>query len=281
MLKLGMDFRPHLAIRWGAGARLCRPAQICPSVSFFEKGDDLASFARNDFLMALDEASLEAAKRGGYSGVKSFSFAPFAYEYEKTPPVTKAEVFLPEKALALFVGTTLSREVEIKPLFEAFSGVQDAYFLIAGAGPDKSFVKDAASCAGIMSRSRWESRIPNGAALLPLAKFALVPACGLAQAKYILESWLASKVPLAMDSPAARELVENKVNGFVVPGRDVYLIRKKIKEIIAMPEAELARMAHRGQAVAKSMTAKAVAPGFAAELQSLCGRFKAMDALPW
>ena len=151
---LVQSFCPHVVMKWGSMAGALPVGDSRLQISFFEKGMDVRRIKRSDFVMALSPASLEVAKAGGFSGVKSFIFPPFVYDL-KTPVPARSKLFIPERGTAVFIGSRFGRDVRLDPLFEVLSQIPEIYFLICGQGPDEEFVASRARSWGIKPRARF------------------------------------------------------------------------------------------------------------------------------
>lgn len=269
---LGFEFRPDIAIKWGAAARTVPLGERLLQISHVLEPKDLRGLARGDYVMTTSARMFSAAQEGGFSGAKSFLFPSAVYEHRGVAPITRRDLFIPERADAVFIGGNLASGRGFEPLFEALAGIPETYFIVSGTGPDEEKIKDFAQRVNIKSRCRFFPEIEKSRALMKLAKFAILPASGEEQALRITECRAGGCAVLAQDSPFAREHVRDGSDGFIMPAADVYLIRNRVRELLAMEADTLDAMA--GHARNKAVLAPRVMPGYLAELEALHDRWR-------
>ncbi|MDR2099178.1 MAG: glycosyltransferase, partial [Rickettsiales bacterium] len=228
-----MKFSPDIVVKWGPWARASAVSGSFVQVSHLSARADIASFDRNDYVMTNLDGPLSYAKENGFSGAKSFMLPAFVKEYKNMPTLSKRDFFVPEKAKIIYSAATFARGIGYETMFDSIGSVQDVYFIIAGAGAAEEYVKDYASRVNVKSRSRFVPEIEKTQSAAAIADFALLPFDEPELAKNILEAMLAGKPVLAADNATAREFIADEKTGFLVPPRDAYLLRRRIREVIA------------------------------------------------
>jgi glycosyltransferase involved in cell wall biosynthesis len=277
--KLARAFGPDIAVKWGPAARDAAPSGGFVQVSFVNERENLRRFDRADYVMTNLDGVLAWAKNNGFSGTKSFMLPSFVYEYKNMPPVLKKDFFIPEKAKIIYVSGNFVRGIGYETLFDAIPSLVDVYFLIAGAGRDEEYIKDCASRVNVKSRSRFVPEIERTQSALALSDFALLPFDSSETAKDILEAQAAGKVVLALKTDAAKEFISEGRTGFTVPKGDAYLLRRKIKEIIAMDADAKKKIADAALESAAQYRADKVVPGYVSMFGELVAKYRSRKNL--
>ena len=238
--KVMKNFQPEAVIRWGEVARHVRLNGKFTDISFACQLDDFKSFDRATTVMANDEATLREARAHGFSGLKSFVLPPFFSNYKGR--VERASLFIPERAPIVFAAGLFEKGAGFESLFESFATLRETYFLIQGQG-DLEFVQTLSSKAGVKSRCRFVTGIDKTMALMRLADFAVLLPANPEFAKFLLAAARAGRPVLAAEGREAEEFIEDGKSGFLVQKNDIYLVKKKLREIEKMDGWERERIA--------------------------------------
>ena len=122
---------------------------------------------------------------------------------------------------------------------------------MAGNGPEREYVEDLALRNNVKARSRFILDTQKNVEALAMVDVAFLPYNEAQSHKYILEAMMAGVPVVTVKTSVTEEFIRDGVNGFFVPRRDMYLIKKKFREILNMPDEERRKVAEAGQNVAK------------------------------
>lgn len=267
------SFRPDIMCKWGLDARKIVWGSGGIQVSFLNEREPLKTFENTDYIMTNSDDVLSFVKVNGYSGARSFLLPPFVYEYKNSKPVSKRDFFIPEKANAIYLASVFKRDVGFENAFDALAVANDKYFFIAGNGPDREYVEDLALRANVKSRSRFIPEIERSAIVYPMVDFAFLPFEDSENAKYILEAMLHNRFIVAVKNSVSEEFIVEGKTGFFVPKRDMYLIKKKLKEIMALGDDEKRKVTENAFLIAQNYVAKKIVPGYIQMFEELIRKY--------
>ncbi len=136
---------------------------------------------------------------------------PNPIDIEKFRPGVPADE---EQGLVLTVGRLVPQK-NLPALIEAMASVQGARLAIAGTGPDEN---DLRATAG--PEVEFLGRVPNSqiAGLLRKAQVFVLASHYEGSPKALLEAMASGKAVIGADSPGIREVIQDGVNGLLVPG---------------------------------------------------------------
>ncbi len=273
------SFRPDIVIKYGLKARIVANGVGGVQVSFLNEKENLSTFEDTDYIMTNVDDVLSYVKSHGYSGARSFLLPSFVYEYPNIPDIIKKDYFIPEKSDVVYVGGTFLRNIGFEWAFEALSVVQNSYFFIVGSGPEDEYVKDCALRVNLKARSRFIPEIEKTMKALADVKFAFVPFDDPELSKYILEAMLQRKLVITVKNSQSEEFVSDGKTGFFVPKTDMYLIKKKLKEVMALPEEEKEKIINNAFEYAKNYTAPIVIPAYLKMFEELIRKYNSRKNL--
>ncbi len=273
------SFHPDLIIKYGKTAREIAWETGGVQISFLNEKENLSSYENTDYIMTNIEDVLNFAKSHGYSGSRSFLLPPFMYLYDNNIPVDKRSYFIPEKAKIVYIAGTFLKNVGFERAFDSVGVVSDTYFFIVGSGPDEEYVKDYASRVNIKARSRFIPEIEKSFVSSSVAEFAFLPFDDSELSKYILETMMQKKLVVTVENSQSKEFIVEGKTGFFVPKNDNYLIKKRLKEIIALPEEEKQKIVEAGFEVAKHYMHKKIISGYIQMFEELIKKYNSRKNL--
>ena len=273
------SFHPDVIIKYGKSAREIMWETGGVQISFLNEKDNLSTFENTDYIMTNVEEVLNFAKSHGYSGARSFILPPFMYLYDDNVPVDKKNYFIPEKAKIVYIAGTFLKNIGFERAFDSIGIVSDTYFFIVGSGPDEEYVKDYASRVNIKARSRFIPEIEKSFVSSSVAEFAYLPFDDAELSKYILETMMQKKLVITVKNSQSEEFIVDGKTGFFVPKNDNYLIKKKLKEIIALSGEEKQRIVDAGFEVAKNYMHKKIIGGYIQMFEELIKKYNSRKNL--
>jgi len=168
-------------------------------------------------------------------------------DYPPTPEspgrvrVLLATRLLREKGVAEFVAAAKALRA---------AGVR-ADFLLAGEVDDQnpgSFTRDEVQAWHDAGHVEWLGHVPAMAPILAGVHVVTLPSYyGEGVPKVLIEAAAAARAIVTTDMPGCREIVQNEVNGLLVPPRDVEALSAALERLINTP-AERMRMGTAGRA---------------------------------
>ncbi len=256
------SFHPDIIIKYGKKAREIAWETGGVQISFLNEKENLSSFENTDYIMTNIEDVLSFAKSHGYSGSRSFLLPPFMYLYDGNVPVDKKTYFIPEKAKIVYIAGTFLKNIGFERAFDSIGAISDTYFFIVGDGPDEEYVKSYASRVNIKARSRFIPEIEKSFISASVAEFAFLPFDDPELSKYILEAMMQRKLVVTVKNSQSEEFVVDGKTGFFVSKNDNYLIKKKLKEVMALSDEEKQKITDDAFEVAKNYMHKKVIGGY-------------------
>ena len=273
------SFHPDIIIKYGKDARYIMWGSSGVQVSFLNERENLTSFENTDYIMTNVEDVLTFVKSHGYSGSRSFLLPQFMYLYDNNLVFEKRTYFIPEKAQIVGMAGTFVKNIGFENAFDAVSVVNDVYFFIMGNGPEEEYIKDYASRVNIKARSRFIPEIEKSFGVLGLVKFAFLPFDEGELSKYILEAMMQKKLVVTIKNSQSEEFVVDGKTGFFVPKNDIYLVKKKLKEILALSDDERQKITDAAFEIAKNYLHKKVIPGYLQMFQELIRKYNSRKNL--
>lgn len=172
------------------------------------------------------------------NGVDLEAFSPQPSGADEERALRQALGLGPEAPIILFVGR-LSKEKKIEKVLRLSAKVMkrcEAQLLVVGDGPQKEELVELSERLGIRERSRFPGFVRPEKALptvYRLARVFLMTSEIEAQGKTTLEA-LASGLPvLAVRSPAAEELVQDGISGYLIEAGDEEDMAERLLELIS------------------------------------------------
>ncbi len=273
------SFSPDIVIKWGKDARDIMQNYSGVQISYMNEVENLKSFENTDYIITNNETVLSYVKANGYSGARSFLLPSFVQEYQNTSEITKKEYFLPEKAKIVYLGGTFKKNIGYERAFDALAVVNETYFFIAGSGPDEEYIKDCALKVNLKARSRFIPEPEKSLRALALAEFAFLPFDDAELSKYLMEAMFAKKMVVCVKNSFSEDFIVDGKTGFFVPKNDMYLIKKKLKEILSLSEEEKQVIVNNAFDMVKNYTSSMVIPGYIQMFEELVKKYKSRKNL--
>ncbi len=125
-------------------------------------------------------------------------------------------------------------------LFEAFSQISDKHkklrLVIAGSGSATFYFKEFAKKKNIEDRVDFLGFTHDVDRLISGCEFLISPSKGEGFGLIIIEAFSHKKPVIAFDVPAFNEIIEDGINGFLIPPFNVNLMAEKIDEMLTNPQ---------------------------------------------
>ncbi len=244
-------FKPDVVLTW-----MNRAARFCPGsgsagrrfVHAARLGGyyNLKYYRRCDHLIGNTRGIVDYVVRGGWPPERAHYLPNFAAVADG-PAADRAALDTPSDAPLLLALGRLHRNKALDVAIEALTELPDTYLWIAGDGPLRRELEALAARRGIAARLRFLGWRESTAGLFAAADVCVVPSRSEPLGNVILEAW-AYRVPLvAAASAGPSEMIEDGVNGLLVPVDDPGALAAAIGRVTADRELA-ARLAGAGRA---------------------------------
>lgn len=244
-------FQPHVVLTWMNRATSFCPAKrkrLPPFVHVGRLGGyyDLKYYRHCDHLICNTADLVDYVVREGWPAERAHHLPNFVDE-RTAPAVSRREFFTPESTPLLFTLGRLHANKGFDTLLEALSRISDVYLWIAGDGPERQRLEDLAHVLGIKPRVRFLGWRDDAPALHAAADLFVCPSRHEPLGNVVIEAWAQRKPVLAAASQGPAALIEDGVNGRLVPPDDPVALAEAIRTLTRDPDL-LASMAAAGRA---------------------------------
>ena len=174
-----------------------------------------------------------------YNGVELFDDAP--HRRSEAAARVRAELQLPATARVILTVARLSRQKGHDVLLEAIPDVAarhpDAVWVWAGDGEDRASLRERIERAGLGSRVRVLGHRDDARELLLAADLFVLPSRAEGMPLALLEAMAAATPVIATSIGPMRELIEDGVNGLLVPVEDPVALALAMDRALTDPAA--------------------------------------------
>lgn len=214
-------FDPDLVHCWLSRASSFAPVKIKkPVLGWFGAYYNLKNYKNCDFYMGVTRDIVRYIREH----IEDPSLAYVGHTFgtlEEDPPVSKADFDVPEDAKTVLLLSRMHWKKGVDTLLAAVKNIDDAYFLLAGDGPDLETYQNMAKDLGVADRVRFLGWRNDRAALLALADVCTLPSRSEAFGTVIAESWYAKTPLVATRANGAKHYVTHEKDGLLCDIDDV------------------------------------------------------------
>ena len=172
-----------------------------------------------------------------YNGVDLDRFSPS--RIQETPAQIKATLGIPDKHLVVGAIGRLDRVKHLNLLIEAASSIlQDApntTFLIAGDGPEKQALREAAHKAGIAQRVIFPGTVQQVNRLLHGMDILAHPSLSEGLPNVVLEAMAMQKPVVATAVGGVPELIADGKDGILIPANHIHALTEALSGLLKNP----------------------------------------------
>ena len=214
--KIIKDVKPDLIHSWmNRGASFTPKQSDIPVLGWFGGYYDLKNYTACDFYMGVTRDIVRHIKEA--SGRPEYAYVGHTFgTLEDAPAVTKSDYGIPEDAQMVLLLSRMHWKKGVDLLLDAARDLPNAYFLMAGDGPELEKYQALAKELGVDDRAVFPGWCDNRSALLNIADVCCLPSRYEPFGTVIAEAWFA-KVPLvATRADGARQYVTDAVDGLLV-----------------------------------------------------------------
>lgn len=222
-------FSPHIVLTW-----MSRATQFCPSHSLIRKclpsflhvgrlGGfyDLKYYKHCDALIGNTKGVVDYILRQGWPSSRVFYLPNFARIPDSIFPCNR-KIYNTPQTVPLILGVgRLHRNKAFDTLIRALTKVSDAYLWLLGDGPEREKLEYLAEDLGLAPRVRFIGWHEDPSSFYGACDLFVCPSRHEPLGNVILEAWAHKKPIIAANSQGPKELIEDRITGFLFPIDDV------------------------------------------------------------
>lgn len=239
-------FSPDIVLAW-----MSRAAKFCPAgrhVLAARLGGyyDLKYYRHCNHLIGNTGAIRDYLVEQGWPSERAW-YIPNFVDGTRADAIDRSEYDTPMDAPLLLAMGRLHENKAFDVLIAALADIPKAYLWIAGDGPLKDALRNAAGANGVADRVRflgWRTDIP---ALLAASDILTCPSRHEPLGNVVIEGWAHGVPVVAAQSDGPRNLIHDKETGLLVPIDDAGALSRAVNRLIDQPDhaGELASAGYR------------------------------------
>lgn len=251
-------FKPHVAMTW-----MNRATSMCPKGDFTHVARlggyyDLKYYRSCDHLIGNTPDIVNYLVREGWAADRAHYVPNFVDVDPDAPPMSRAEHWTPPNAPLVVAMGRLHENKAFDTLIKAMARVPNAYFWLAGDGPEKEALEKLALAEGIKPRTRFLGWQEDVSPLLAAADLFVCPSRHEPLGNVVLEAWARGTPVVAADAQGPGMLIDHGRNGLLVPVDDPGAMAQAIAWMLDNPDASAAMAQAGREAFAKDYSAPIV-----------------------
>jgi len=203
---------------------------------------DLKYFRRCRHLICNTPDLVEYVVREGWPRDRAHYLANFV-EDRIAAPADRDKLATPADAPLIFALGRLHENKAFDTLLHAIAETPDVHLWLAGGGPQRSELVALAARLGINDRVRFLGWQDDPAPYFAASDMFVIPSRHEPLGNVLLEAWMHGLPVIAAASQGPRQLIEDGVNGLLVPVDDPTAMAAAIMDMVSDPQraASLAR----------------------------------------
>jgi glycosyltransferase involved in cell wall biosynthesis len=226
--------RPDIVMTW-----MNRASGQCPRGSHVQIGRlggfyDLKHYRNCAHLVGNTRGIVDYLVAQGWPADRAHQIGNFA-DTAPARPVDRASLDTPEGVPVLLGLGRLHTNKAFDVLIEAMVDVPDAHLWLAGEGPLRDLLHQHARDRGVASRIRFLGWREDVGGLLAAADVLVCPSRHEPLGNVVLEAWARGVPVVAAASQGPSELIEEGVNGLLVPVEDARALARAIRAVLDDP----------------------------------------------
>jgi glycosyltransferase involved in cell wall biosynthesis len=249
-------FAPRVVVSWMNRAAAKTPPGPWVQVGRLGGYYDLRHYRRCHHLIGNTLGIVRWVEAQGWPASRVHHLPNFTPDLSGAAPATRAALGIPEGVKLLLTMGRLHPNKGFDTLIEALAAVPEAHLVIAGEGPERAALAEAARRHGVAARTHLIGWRDDQAALLAAADLFVCPSRHEPLGNVVLEAWSAARPVVAAASQGPSELIADGTTGLLVPPDDAPALADAIASLLVDP-ARAAALASAG----RSAWAERYAPG--------------------
>lgn len=225
-------FKPNVVLTW-----MNRASRFCPRGDFVRVGRlggyyDLKYYRGADHLIGNTQDIVEWISGQGWDPDK-VHYVPNFVDETKSAAVSRKTFSTPEGAPLILALGRLHSNKGFDVLIKALVTVPEAYVWLAGEGPLRAELETLAARAGVISRMRFLGWREDVAGLFAAADLFVCPSRHEPLGNVVIEAWAQGLPVIAAASEGPSQLIEDGIDGMLVPLDDHAAMAGAINHLIA------------------------------------------------
>jgi len=209
------SFHPDVVHAWmGRAASFVPENTRVPVLGWFGGYYDLKRYRSSDFYMGVTKDIVRHIIEKTKAPERSFVVHTFG-TLENAPPMDRKTLDTPQDVPVVLLLSRMHVKKGVDTLLQAATKIPEAYFWLAGDGPDLDKYKQMSSQLGLEPRVRFLGWRDDRAALLKSADICVLPSRYEPFGTVMAEAWHAGVPLVAAEAAGPRAYVEDGENGLL------------------------------------------------------------------
>ena len=223
-------YEPDIVLTW-----MNRASSMCPKGDWVQVGRqggyyDLKHYETCTHIIGNTQDITDNVVKGGWPTERVHYLPNFVTE-EMARPIPRQTFFTPDTVPLIVALGRLHENKAFDVLLEALARVPNAYLWIAGEGPRREELEKMAENLAVKPRVRFLGWRDDVAALLQTADLFVCPSRHEPLGNVVLEAWAVGKPIISTASEGPSWLIDDNVNGLIVPIDDHEGVGKAIDRL--------------------------------------------------
>lgn len=238
-------FEPDIVITYMSRASRFTPrTRITPGKSFITIGRlggyyDLKYYRRCRHLICNTPDLVDYVVGEGWPRSRAHYIANFVEE-RTAVPFARDRLGTPDSAPLIFALGRLHHNKAFDVLLRAIAEIPEVYLWLAGGGPQRVDLEGLATRLGIGARVRFLGWQDDPAPFFAAADIFVIPSRHEPLGNVLLEAWMHRLPVIAAASQGPSQLIEDSVNGLLVPIDNPSALAATVAELISNPKRSAA-----------------------------------------
>ena len=233
------SFNPDIVLTW-----MNRATKYCPRrmqdqnfVHVARLGGyyDLKYYRKCDHLVGNTRDIVNYLVHEGWPAERAH-YLPNFVDSTTLPAISRGTFDTPEDVPLLVALGRLHTNKAFDVLITALAKTPDVWLWIAGEGPEEENLKALAAKLGVADRVRFAGWRDDAAALYAAADIFICPSRHEPLGNVVIEAWAQHCPVIAADASGPKALIEDGVNGLLLPMEDADAMAKSIRLLVDAPE---------------------------------------------
>lgn len=232
--KIANEFKPNIALAWMNRASSMMPKGDFIKVARLGGYYDLKYYQSCDHLVANTQDICDYLIKQGWPKDKTWHLPNFVDD-ERMPPANRADFDTPQNAPLLLGLGRLHRNKGFDVGLDMLAKIPEAYYWIAGNGPEETALVAQAAKLGISDRVRFLGWRNDVSALFGAADIFVCTSRHEPLGNMIIEAWAQGTPMAAVASQGPTQLIIDNENGLLSPIDDAQALADSVQRLINDP----------------------------------------------